>query len=168
MKIQLFRNSALSAALALSCCFSHASKHDHQGAPVDKELAKYAGEYTGETRTKTESLAQSEMQEFSLKHHSMSMSLGADGSATVSQSPHGDDEVTNFGHFKASGGQVVVTFDPAPDGKGTPSPMTFSTGHNELTAVSYDHALWGKLPPPPMHRGGVDGRPSAASKRGSN
>jgi hypothetical protein len=149
-------------SLARNVCFTltlavlmqpllHASKKDN-GPKPDKELMKYAGEYSGETRTKTESLSQSEMQEFSLKHESINLSLGGDGSATLSQSPHGDDEITYFGHFKVSGGQVIITFDPAPDGKGTPAPMAFSSGHNELTPVTYDHSLWSKLPPPPLHR----------------
>jgi len=141
----------------------HASSHSVKGPKPDKELAKYAGEYSGETRTKTESLAQSEMQEFALKHHSISLSLGSDGSATVTQSPHGNDEFTSFGHFKVNGGQIVITFDPQPDGRATPAPMTFSTGHNELTATAYDHSLWEKLPPPPMHR--TSGGTAAKSRR---
>ena len=166
MNSRSFRHVVTTAILTISLSAAFAAKHEKEPKP-DKELAKYAGEYSGETRTKTESLSQSEMQDFSLKHHSMSLSLGADGTATVSQSPHGDDEVTSFGHFKVSGGQLTITFDPLPNDKGTPSPMVFSTGHNELTAVTYDHSLWGKLPPPPMKRGG-DQKPSPASKRGGN
>ena len=105
------------------------------------------------------------MQEVSLKHHGINLSLGADGTATLAQSPHGDDEITSFGHFKVSGGVLTITFDPSPDGKGAPAPMTFSTGHNELTPTVYDHALWGKLAPPPLHRAGSEGRPSGAGKR---
>lgn len=146
----LSRKLSVAALLAFSLPSLHASKD--KGPKPDKELVKYAGEYSGETRTKTESLSESEMQEYSLKHHGITLSLGGDGSATLSQSPHGDDEVTTFGHFKVSGGQLVLTFDPQPDGKGAPAPMTFSTGHNELTPVSYDHALWGKMPPPSLHR----------------
>jgi len=157
----LLHRLALVGLLLLPTSALHAS--DKAPKP-DKELAKYAGEYSGETRTKTESLSQSEMQEYSLKHHSISVSLGADGSATVSQSPNAEDEITTFGHFKVSGGQLTITFDPLPDGKGTPASMVFSTGHNELTAVTYDHALWPKLPPPPMHKT-EEGRPTKAGKR---
>jgi hypothetical protein len=156
--------AALVASLQVVSPVAHASKHDSATPKPDKELAKWAGEYSGETRTKSESLSESEMQEFALKHHSISLSLGADGTATVSQSPHGDDEVTAFGTFKVSGGQIVITFDPLPNGQGTPAPMTFSTGHNELTPVSYDHALWGKMPPPPLHKGG-DTPPAKAGHR---
>ena len=166
MHARSIRNAVTTAFLAFSLSAAFAAKHDKEPKP-DKELAKYAGEYSGETRTKTESLSQSETQDFALKHHSIGLSLGADGTATVSQSPHGDDEITSFGHFKVSGGQLTITFDPLPGDKGTPAPMVFSTGHNELTPVTYDHNLWGKLPPPPMKRGG-DQKPSPASKRGSN
>jgi hypothetical protein len=155
----------LKLGVAALLVFSQSCLHASDKAPKpDKELARYAGEYSGETRTKTESLSQSEMQEYSLKHHSINLSLGADGSATVSQSPTGEDEITTFGHFKVSGGQLTITFDPSPDGKGTPAPMVFSTGHNELTPVAYDHSLWPKLPPPPMHKS-EEGRPSKAGKR---
>jgi hypothetical protein len=136
------RKLALPALLSLSLLPLHASD---KGPKPDKELQKYAGEYTGETRTKTESLSQSEMQEYSLKHHGIDVSLGGDGSATVSQSPNGDDEVTIFGTFKVSGGQLTITFEPSPDGKGT-------------------HALWPKLPPPPLHKT-AEVRPSKAGKR---
>jgi hypothetical protein len=161
--ISTLRTFAVTLLLAMALPAMHAKD---KGPKPDKELQKYAGEYSGETRTKTESLSQSEMQEYSLKHHGINLSLGADGTATVSQSPHGDDEITSFGHFKVSGGQIIITFDPSPDGKGTPAPMTFSTGHNELTPTVYDHALWGKLPPPPLHRSGNEGRPAGAGKRG--
>jgi hypothetical protein len=161
----LLRKAAMAALLVFSFTAAQASKKD-QAPKVDKELAKYAGEYTGETRTKTESLAQSETSDFAIKHHTINVSLGADGSATVSQSPNGDDEITSFGTFKVSGGQITITFDPPPDGKGpTPAPMVLSAGHNELTAVTYDHSLWGKLPPPPMHKG-QEAPPSKAGKRG--
>ena len=161
----ILRGVAFALLLILPLPAMHAAKD--KGPKPDKELEKYAGEYTGETRTKTESLSQSEMQDYSLKHHGIDISLGGDGSATVSQSPHGDDEMTSFGHFKVSGGQVVITFDPPPDGKSaTPAPMSFSTGHNELTPVAYDHSLWGKLPPPSLHRAGNESRPSGAAKHG--
>jgi hypothetical protein len=144
----------MAATLILSLTTVSASSKDPATPKPDKELAKWAGEYQGETRTKTESLAQSEMEDYAVKHHTINVSLGADGSATVSQSPHGDDETTAFGTFKVSGGQIVITFDPPPNGKGpTPAPMTFSTGHNELTPVAYDHSLWDKLPPPPLKKG---------------
>jgi hypothetical protein len=155
MRFRTVRTAVMAASLVLSLTAAQASKHDPSAPKPDKELAKYAGEYSGETRTKTESLSQSETNDFATKHHTINVSLGADGSATVSQSPNGDDEVTNFGTFKVSGGQITITFDAPPDGKGsTPAPMVLSTGHNELTAVTYDHSLWGKLPPPSMHKGG--------------
>lgn len=82
---------------------------------------------------------------------SMSLSLGTDGSATVTQD-YGKGESTSFGHWTDSGSQITVTFDPVA-GTPTQSPMTFSSSHDGLQAVSYDHAAWGKLTPPPMKKG---------------
>ncbi len=82
---------------------------------------------------------------------SMTLSLGADGSATVSQD-FGKGESTSFGHWSDSGNGVIVTFDAAA-GETTPPPMTFSSGHDGLQAVNWDHAAWGKLTPPLMKKG---------------
>jgi hypothetical protein len=82
---------------------------------------------------------------------SMSLSLGADRSATVTEDV-GDGAITLFGHWVDSGGQVVVTFD-AVEGKPLEPPMAFQSTHDGLRAVTWDHASWGKVDPPPMKNG---------------
>jgi hypothetical protein len=81
---------------------------------------------------------------------SISLSLGADGSATVTEEL-ATGETTLFGHWADNGGQVSVSFD-AMDGKTEP-PMVFQPAHDGLQAVSWNHAAWGKLTPPPMKKG---------------
>lgn len=77
---------------------------------------------------------------------SISLSLGEDGTATVTQDS-GKVETTSFGHWVDSGGQVVVTFD-AQAGKRPEPPMTFQPGHDGLQAVTWNHEQWGKVTPP--------------------
>ena len=54
----------------------------------------------------------------------MNLSLGADGSATVTEDA-GNGATTLFGHWADNGGQVAVTFD-AMDGKAAEAPMVFN------------------------------------------
>ena len=82
---------------------------------------------------------------------SMNLSLGADGSATVTEDS-GNGATTLFGHWKDSGGQVAVTFD-ASDGGPAEAPMAFQPAHDGLQAVTWNHASWGKVTPPPMKKG---------------
>jgi hypothetical protein len=82
---------------------------------------------------------------------SMSVSLGVDGTATVSQDP-GKGSTTLFGHWTDNGSQITITFDAAAGQPAAP-PMTFAPGHDGLQAVTWDHAAWGKLTPPPMKKG---------------
>jgi hypothetical protein len=79
---------------------------------------------------------------------SMNLSLGADGTATVTEDP-GNGTTTLFGHWVDSGSQVKVTFD-AVEGKPAEPPMFFQPGHDGLQAVTWNHATWGKTNPPPM------------------
>ena len=79
---------------------------------------------------------------------SMNLSLGADGTATVTEDP-GNGTTTLFGHWIDSGSQVKVTFD-AVEGKPAEPPMIFQPGHDGLQAVTWNHATWGKTNPPPM------------------
>ena len=83
---------------------------------------------------------------------SMNLSLGADGTATVTEAPDGGEAVTLFGHWADTGGQVTVTFDA---GAGAPAepPMVFQPAHEGLQAVSWNRAAWGKTSPPPMKKG---------------
>ncbi|HEX3941825.1 MAG TPA: hypothetical protein VHX11_10115 [Acidobacteriaceae bacterium] len=81
---------------------------------------------------------------------SMSLSLGNDGSATFTED-YGKGEQTYFGHWSDAGSQINVTFDPA-DGQAPLAPMAFSSAHDGLQAVSWDHAAWGKVTPPLMKK----------------
>lgn len=83
----------------------------------------------------------------------MNLSLGPDGSATVTEDP-GNGTITLFGHWVDSGNQVLVTFDAGP-GKAAEPPMAFQPSHEGLQAVTWNHAAWGKESPPLMKKGGA-------------
>lgn len=120
-------------------------------ALAKNELAKYAGTWKGETRAQGESREQSQEGTYAIRHHTMALDLGKDGTATLTQSPTGADEITSFGHWTLQGGILKLTFDPS-GSQPAPAPMTFRYDHKTLTAVTYDHTLWPKLPPPPLKR----------------
>jgi hypothetical protein len=82
---------------------------------------------------------------------SMNLSLGKDGTATVTEDP-GNGATTLFGHWVDTGSQVTVTFD-AVEGKPVEPPMVFQPAHDGLQAVTWNHASWGKVDPPPMKKG---------------
>jgi hypothetical protein len=77
----------------------------------------------------------------------MELSLGPDGTATVTEDP-GSGITTLFGHWIDAGNQVKVSFDAAEP------PMLFAPGHGGLQAVTWNHATWGATNPPPMKQGG--------------
>ena len=81
----------------------------------------------------------------------MSVSLGADGSATVTQDP-GQGSSTWFGRWQDNGNQIKVTFN-ALEGEQPVAPMVFETAHNKLQPVSWNHEVWGNNPPPTMTKG---------------
>jgi hypothetical protein len=83
----------------------------------------------------------------------MNLSLGRDGTATVTEDP-GDGTRTLFGHWVDTGSQVTVTFD-AEEGKPAEPAMAFQPGHGGLQAVTWNRATWGKENPPPMKKGGA-------------
>jgi hypothetical protein len=83
----------------------------------------------------------------------MNLSLGPDGSATVTEDPGTGTTVTLFGHWTDSGNGVTVSFD-AQEGKPAEPVMAFASAHDGLQAVSWNHATWGKENPPPMKKGG--------------
>jgi hypothetical protein len=119
-------------------------------AKTKNELSKVAGTYKGETRARDETRAQSQDGVYAIRHHTTSLDLGKEGSATLTQSPTGADEITSFAHWTLQGDTIKLTFDPV-DKQPTPAPMTFRLNHKTLTAVTYNHDLWPKLPPPPLH-----------------
>jgi hypothetical protein len=115
------------------------------------EQSKLAGTYKGETRAKDETRAQSQDGTYAIRHHTMTVDLGKDGTATLSQSSTGADEVTSFAHWTLQGDVIKLTFDPV-DKQSTPAPITFRYNHKTLTPLVYDHTLWQKLPPPPLKK----------------
>jgi hypothetical protein len=82
---------------------------------------------------------------------SMSVSLGADGSATVTQDP-GQGSTTMFGKWNDDGRQIKVTFN-AVAGEQPVAPMVFEVVHSKLQAVSWNHEAWGTAQPPAMTKG---------------
>ena len=81
----------------------------------------------------------------------MSVSLGGDGSATVTQDP-GQGSTTMFGHWADDGHQIKVTFNATAE-EPAPAPMVFEATHDKLKAVSWDRQAWGKNQPPTMTKG---------------
>ena len=80
----------------------------------------------------------------------MSVSLGNDGTATVTEDP-GTGSTTLFGHWKDSGSQITVNFDAA-DGKPAEPAMVLQPSHDGLQAVTWNHTIWGKVTPPVMKK----------------
>jgi hypothetical protein len=81
----------------------------------------------------------------------MSVSLGADGSATVTQDP-GQGSTTLFGKWQDDGRQIKVSFNAAA-GEQPEAPMVFEVVHSKLQAVSWNHEAWGTAQPPTMTKG---------------
>jgi hypothetical protein len=77
---------------------------------------------------------------------SMDVSLGLDGTATVTEDA-GNGTVTHFGHWEETDNQVKVNFD-AVEGKPAEPPMTLQSEHEGLRAITWNHATWGKTQPP--------------------
>ncbi|HEV3151515.1 MAG TPA: hypothetical protein VGY94_11195 [Acidobacteriaceae bacterium] len=113
------------------------------------EASKLAGTYKGETRAKDESRGQSQDGTYAIRHHTMTLDLGKDGTATLTQSPDSISEITSFAHWSLQGDVLKLTFDPV-DKQATPAPMTFRYDHKTLTPVVYNHDLWRTLPPPSL------------------
>jgi hypothetical protein len=102
-----------------------------------EDLSKYAGTYKGETQ--------------SFRDRTMTLSLGDDGTATLTQSPDAVNEITSFGRWVRQSDMITLTLDPV--GKQVaPPPMTFRLAHRTLTPVSWNHNLWRTAPPPAMKR----------------
>jgi hypothetical protein len=110
--------------------------------PVFGASSKYAGIYSSEAPEPTDAAAPA--------GPAFSVSLGKDGSATVTQDA-GKGAVTTFGHWTEMGSQVTVKFDAVGD-KPADAPMVFEPSHDGLKAVTYNHTLWGKVAPPAMKK----------------
>jgi hypothetical protein len=102
-----------------------------------EDLSKYTGTYKAQTR--------------SVRSHTMTLSLGDDGTATLTQSPDAINEITSFGHWIHQGDMIRLNFDPV-DKQPTPPPMAFRWEHKTLTPVLWNHNLWRTAPPPSMKR----------------
>jgi hypothetical protein len=113
------------------------------------ELSKFAGTYKGETRAKDETRAQSQDGTYAIRHHTMTLVLGKDGTATLTQSPDSTSEITSFAHWDVQGDTIKLTFDPV-EKQPTPTPITFRCNRRTLTPLVYNHDLWRTLPPPPL------------------
>jgi hypothetical protein len=81
----------------------------------------------------------------------MNLSLGSDGSATVTEDPGTGNTTTLFGHWADNGNQISVTFDA----QSSEPAMAFAAEHDGLQAVTWNHATWAKGTPPPMKKGGL-------------
>ena len=104
--------------------------------------SKYAGIYSSEAPDTSDAAGPA--------GPAFSISLGPDGSATVTQDL-GKGAVTTFGHWTDSGNQVTIKFDEV-EGKPTDAPMVLQPSHDGLQAVSWNHTLWGKTTPPPLKK----------------
>jgi hypothetical protein len=113
------------------------------------EASKLAGTYKGETRAKDESRGQSQDGTYTIRHHTMTLDLGKDGTATLTQSPDSTSEITSFARWSLKGDVLKLTFDPV-DKQPTPASITFRYDHKTLTPVVYNHDLWRTIPPPPL------------------
>ena len=102
-----------------------------------EDLSKYAGTYRGETQ--------------SFRDRTMTLSLGDDGTATLTQSPDAANEITSFGRWVRQGDMIMLTLDPVGKQAAAP-PMTFRLAGKTLTPVSWNHNLWPTAPPPAMKR----------------
>jgi hypothetical protein len=102
-----------------------------------EDLSKYAGTYRGETQ--------------SFRDRTMTLSLGDDGTATLTQSPDAANEITSFGRWVRQGDMIMLTLDPVGKQAAAP-PMSFRLVHKTLTPVSWNHSLWRTAPPPAMKR----------------
>ena len=104
--------------------------------------SKYAGIYTAEAKDTPAVTAPS--------GPAFSISLGPDGSATVSQDV-GKGAITTFGHWTDSGSQITIKFESADD-KPVDPPMVLQPSHDGLQAVTWNHTFWGKVTPPPLKK----------------
>jgi hypothetical protein len=82
---------------------------------------------------------------------SMTVSLGKDGTATVT-GDLGKGSITSFGSWQDDGHQIKVIFNAA-EGAPAETPMVFQPGHNQLQVLSWSHEAWGDANPPVMKKG---------------
>jgi hypothetical protein len=105
-------------------------------------VSKYAGIYSSEAPDSSDPAGPA--------GPAFSVSLGPDGTATVTQDM-GKGAVTTFGHWTDAGSQITIKFDEV-EGKPTDAPMVFQPAHDGIQAVTWNHALWGKTTPPALKK----------------
>jgi hypothetical protein len=110
--------------------------------PVFASVSKYAGIYSSEAPDAAVPNGPA--------GPAFSISLGPDGSATVTQDM-GKGAITSFGRWTDAGSQITVKFNTM-DGQPTDSPMIFQPSHDGLQAVTWNHTFWGKTTPPPLKK----------------
>src|ERR1700735_5728369 len=101
-------------------------------APVCGSVSKYAGIYSSEAPDTTDATGPA--------GPAFSVSLGPDGTATVTQDL-GKGAITTFGHWADAGSQVTIKFDDV-EGKPAEPPMVLQPSHDGLQAVTWNHTLW--------------------------
>ena len=92
--------------------------------------AKFAGTYASRAKDDTK------------PGPTMDLSLGLDGTATVTEDA-GNGAVTHFGHWAETNGQVKVSFDPV-QGTSAEPPMTLQAEHDGLRAIAWNHTTWAR------------------------
>ena len=112
-------------------------------APAFGSVSKYAGTYSSEAPESTDANTPD--------GPAFSVSLGPDGTATVTQDLGKGGSVTSFGHWTDAGSQITVKFDAVGD-KPADAPMVFQPSHDGLQAVTWNHTLWGKTTPPALKK----------------
>src|SRR6202012_4825709 len=105
-------------------------------------FSHYAGIYSSEAPDTTDAAGPA--------GPAFSVSLGPDGTATVTQDM-GKGAVTPFGPWSDAGSQITIKFDATGD-KPADAPMGFQPSHDGLQAVTWNHTLWGKTPPPALKK----------------
>jgi hypothetical protein len=151
---------ALSAALLLLCAVPLQARDN---------ASKLAGNWKGQTYARGETYEQSREGAYAIRHHTIELSLGDDGTATLTESPNAVSSTTRFGHWTYSEHRLTLTLDPAAGSTTPESPastegpavaqpnfsgnvLVFDVGHGELIPATWDAAVWGKAGPPHLKR----------------
>ena len=80
------------------------------------------------------------------------LTLAADGTATLTTLYIGRDDAVQRGHWTQKGSQVVLSFDEMGANPGF-RPIVFRHHGHHLTPISWDASEWGRAGPPVLHRG---------------
>jgi hypothetical protein len=112
------------------------------GPVFGSPFSHYAGIYSSEAPDTTDAAGPA--------GPAFSVSLGPDGTATVTQDM-GKGAITSFGHWSDAGSQITIKFDAVGDKAGD-APMVFQPSHDGLQAVTWNHVLWGKTTPPALKK----------------